>query len=72
MDSKKNLRMIWIIPNIFLYLMFLGFTGFVLLNFNQIMEIGSGSYWMVLLSVLLILSIMNTVLIRVWIKKGKL
>ena len=72
MVDKKNLRMYWITTNSFLYVMFIGASGFVLLNLEGIIEIGMDTYWFTILFFLFLVCIFGSFRIRSWIKQGKL
>jgi hypothetical protein len=70
--SKQRLRVAWIIPNIFMYLLFVVFSGFVIINANGIREINRLNIWIFFLILLLFIALFGTYRIWVWIKQGKL
>jgi hypothetical protein len=71
--SKQRLRVAWIIPNIFMYLLFVVvFSGFVIINANGLREINRLSIWIFVLILLFFIALFGTYRIWVWIKQGKL
>lgn len=70
--KNKILRLFWIIPNVICYLMFIGFSTFVIVNFEGLKEINRLSIWVIAMLSLLIVSIFGSFRIRNWIKEGKL
>ncbi|MEK3935407.1 hypothetical protein MKY41_08795 [Sporosarcina sp. FSL W7-1349] len=70
--SKMKLRIIWIIPNAFMYLMFIGASTFVFINAEGNTEIGMKTFWLFNLLILLSTSIFCSIQIWSSIKKGKL
>jgi len=70
--KNNKLRLVWIIPNVFMYLMFAGFSTFVIKHAKELKEIGSLSIWVWMLLLLLFVCIFCSVRIRVWIKEGKM
>lgn len=73
-ENMKNykLRIIWIIPNIFLYLMFIGCSIFVLKFREGLLEINRLSIWVITLILLLFVAILGSYRIWTWIKEGKM
>ncbi len=69
---NKKLRIIWIIPNVFCYLMFIAVLLFVLMNLSGLKEIQMMPYWIGLLSTLFIVSLFGSLRIRQWIAQGKM
>ena len=67
-----KLRIVWIIPNIFCYLMFIGALIFVVSNAEGIKEIGEAPYWVFMLSALFVVSFIGSLRIWHWISKGKM
>lgn len=70
--KNNKLRVAWIIPNVFCYLMFIGFSSFVLINAKGLEEINRLSIWVVMLLLLLLVSIFGSYRIWTWIKEGKI
>src|SRR5690606_8507784 len=66
--NNTKLRVIWIIPNVFCYLMFVGFSTFVVLNAKGLEEINSLSIWVFMMLMLLFVSILGSYRIWTWIK----
>jgi hypothetical protein len=67
-----KLRMIWIIPNVFCYLLLIGISIFIALNTESLLEIGRLGIWVLTLLVLLLVSIFGSYRIWTWIKDGKM
>ncbi|MBM7705749.1 ABC-type multidrug transport system permease subunit [Chryseomicrobium aureum] len=70
--KNTTLRAIWILPNIFLYLLFIGVTTFVVVNADGLREINRMGIWVVYLMLLLAVAIFGSFPIRSWIKEGKI
>lgn len=70
--KNTTLRAIWILPNIFLYLLFIGVTAFVVVNADGLREINRMGIWVVYLILLLAVAIFGSFRIRSWIKEGKI
>lgn len=70
--DKVKLRMAYLILNVFLYVMFIGFSIYVIVNRKGIYQVGMASYWFWMLLFLLFISLLYSMRIRSWIKKGKL
>jgi predicted ABC-type exoprotein transport system permease subunit len=66
------LRMAWIIPNVFMYLLFIGFGAFVLINADGLRDINRLGIWSFMLCLLLLVALFGSYRIRTWIKQGKL
>ena len=69
--KNNKLRLGWIIPNVFCYLMFIGFSSFVLVNAKDLEEINSLSIWVFMMLLLLLVSLIGSYRIWTWIKEGK-
>ncbi|HWI49005.1 MAG TPA: hypothetical protein VNU45_12355, partial [Rummeliibacillus sp.] len=67
-----KLRVAWIIPNIFCYLMFGGFSTFVALNTEDLQEINRLGIWVFAVIILFLISIFGSYRIWSWIKEGKM
>ncbi|AXI00965.1 hypothetical protein DV702_15355 [Sporosarcina sp. PTS2304] len=70
--KNTKLRVAWIVPNIFIYLMFIGALIFVTINIKGIQEIGMTSLWIFNLFVLFVGSVLGSLRIKHWIKNGKI
>jgi len=67
-----KLRVIWIVPNICLYLMFIATLIFVVSKTEGIREIGQIPLWILLLIGLFIVSFGGSLRIWQWIVQGKM
>ncbi|MBS4195938.1 hypothetical protein [Lederbergia citri] len=65
-------RLIWIIPNIICYLMFVGLILFIVKNEEGLLEINELFIWVLMSVVLLLISIFGSLRIRRWITEGKI
>ncbi|WP_246078996.1 hypothetical protein [Paenibacillus piri] len=74
MNNKKRLklRIIWLIPNLFMYAMFVGLSCFILLNAEGLMEIERMGIWLFMLFMLLGVAVLGSIRIYIWIKQGKM
>jgi hypothetical protein len=72
--TKPNmgLRIAWIIPNVLMYIFFLGLSVFVIENAEGLNDINRLGIWLVTLILLLLVAIFGSYRIWSWIKKGKL
>lgn len=70
--KNTKLRVAWVVPNVFCYLMFIGSLIFVSVNAEGIKETGRMSMWILLLLALFLVSIFGSVRFWYWIKKAKL
>jgi len=72
--TKPNigLRMAWIIPNILMYIFFLGLSVFVFANSEGLNDINRLGIWLVTLILLLLIALFGSYRIWSWIKQGKL
>jgi hypothetical protein len=70
--KNKKLRIAWIIPNVFCYLMFISFSTFVIRNVEGLKEINRFPIWVIAMLALLLVSIFGSFRIWRWIKEGKL
>ncbi|WP_422122310.1 hypothetical protein DHX103_10900 [Planococcus sp. X10-3] len=70
--KNTKMRIAWIIPNIFLYLMFIGFSTFVVLNAEGLQGINRFGIWVFFMMLLLLVAIIGSFQIRSWIKDGKI
>lgn len=70
--KNTKLRVAWIAPNVFCYLMLIGSLIFVSVNAKGIKDIGSMSMWFYLLLAQFLISVFGSIRIWYWIKKGKI
>ncbi|AST91903.1 hypothetical protein ACWE42_02705 [Sutcliffiella cohnii] len=70
--KNTKLRIMWIIPNVFCYVMFIGFSSFVIINADGLYEIARLSIWVLTMIFLFIVSIIGSYRIWSWIKQGKI
>lgn len=70
--KNTKLRVAWIVPNVFIYLMFVGALMFVTINAQGIQENGMIPLWAFTLFVLFVGSVLGSLRIRYWIKQGKM
>ena len=70
--KNTKLRVAYIIPNVFCYLIFIGFSTFVLKNGKDLEDINRLSIWVFMLSILLIVSAFGSIRIWTWMKSGKI
>jgi len=74
MLNNKNikLRIVWIIPNVFMYLLFIGFGTFVLINADGLRDINRLGIWVFMLLLILFAALFGSFRIWTWIKQGKI
>lgn len=72
--TKPNmgLRMAWIIPNVLMYIFFLGLSVFVFANSEGLNDINRLGIWLIILILLLLIALFGSYRIWSWIQKGKL
>lgn len=70
--KNNKLRVAWIIPNVFCYLMLVGLSIFVAINAEGLAEVDRLSIWVLSMFMLLIVSVFGSYRIWTWIKQGKL
>jgi hypothetical protein len=70
--KNTNLRIAWIILNAFCYLMFVGFSTFVVLNVEGLHEINRFGIWVFAIIILFLISTFGSYRIWTWIKEGKM
>lgn len=68
--KNTKLRIVWIIPNVFCYIMFVVFSIFVALNAEGLQEIGRLGIWVFAMILLFLVSIIGSFRIWTWIKEG--
>lgn len=69
---KKKLRLFWIIPNLFCYVMLIGCLIFVVTNVQGLVTIQELGFLVLMLMILLSVSLFGTYRIWTWIKEGKI
>jgi len=69
---NKKLRIAWIIPNVFCYLVFLVSSTFVALNAEGLREINLLNRWVVTMIMLFFASVFGSYRIWTWIREGKM
>ncbi|WP_163103054.1 hypothetical protein [Peribacillus alkalitolerans] len=70
--KNTKLRVVWIIPNVICYIMFVGFSTLIALNVNGLQEIKRLDLWVFAMIILFFISIFGSYRILSWIKKGKM
>ncbi len=71
-NKNMKLRIAWIVPNVFMYLLFIGFGGFVLIHADELRVINRIGIWLFLLLLVLLVALLGSYRIWSWIKQGKL
>ncbi|MEK6190281.1 MAG: hypothetical protein N2A99_04735 [Carnobacterium alterfunditum] len=66
------LKMIWIIPNVLLYLLAIGILWFIVINAQVLQEINNLEIWVLMLLLLLLVNFFGSYRIVSWIKQGKM
>lgn len=64
--------MIWIIPNVLLYLFAIGILWFIVINAQALQEISGLGIWILILLLLLLVNFFGSYRIVSWIKQGKI
>ncbi|MCR8630215.1 hypothetical protein [Paenibacillus radicis (ex Xue et al. 2023)] len=72
MKSNMGLRIAWIIPNVLMYIFFVGLTVFVFVNAEGLNKINRLGIWLIALLLLLFIALFCSYRIWTWIKQGKL
>ncbi|MCU6795119.1 hypothetical protein OB236_23705 [Paenibacillus sp. WQ 127069] len=70
--TKMGLRITWIIPNVLMYIFFLGLSVFVFANTEGLNDINRLVMWVITLILLLFIVLFGSYRIWTWIKQGKL
>jgi len=70
--KNTKLRMLWIVPNVFCYLMLLGYSTFVYINAEGLREISKLSIWILAIVMLFFVSVFGSYRIWMWIRDGKM
>ncbi|MEH7225373.1 hypothetical protein V7112_16315 [Bacillus sp. JJ1566] len=70
--KNKKLRIAWIIPNVFCYLMLIGFSTYIYIN-SEVLDRGNLlGLWVFIMLVLFLVSLIGSYRIWTWMKEGKL
>lgn len=70
--KNMGLKMIWIIPNVLLYLFAIGILWFIVINAQALQEISGLGIWILILLLLLLVNFFGSYRIVSWIKQGKI
>lgn len=70
--KNTKLRIAWIIPNVFCYLMLFGLFIWVVANGEGLQEINRLSIYVLFMILLFIVSVFGSYRIWTWIKEGKI
>lgn len=69
---KMGLRIAWIIPNVLMYILFLGLSVFVFANTKGLIDMNRLGIWLIMTILLLMIALFGSYRIWIWIKQGKL
>ncbi|MEK5207125.1 hypothetical protein [Psychrobacillus sp. FSL H8-0510] len=70
--KNTKLRIAWIIPNVFCYLMLLGLSIWTVANSEGLEEINRLSLYVIFMLLLFLVSVYGSYRIWTWIKEGKI
>ncbi|WLD92879.1 hypothetical protein [Alkalihalobacillus sp. AL-G] len=70
--KNTKLRIVWIIPNVFCYLLLFGLTMWVVANGEGLREINRLSIYVIFMILLFLVSVFGSYRIWRWIKEGKM
>jgi|GEM_PF-1724259 len=70
--KNTKLRVLWMVPNIAMYLVFIGLTVFVMLNGEELRKLHLLNSWLLRLALLLLVALLGTFRILSWIRQGKM
>ena len=70
--KNAKLRIVWIIPNVFCYLMLFGLAMWMMANVEGLQEINSLSIYVIFMILLLLVSVFGSYRILTWIKQGEM
>ncbi|KEQ27693.1 hypothetical protein ET33_13485 [Paenibacillus tyrfis] len=59
-NKNMKLRIAWIVPNVFMYLLFIGFGGFVLIHADELRVINRIGIWLFLLLLVLLVALLGS------------
>ncbi|TXC90521.1 hypothetical protein FS935_11405 [Metabacillus litoralis] len=70
--QNKKMRILWIIPNVFCYLMSIVVLFFIISNTEGLIEINRLPVWLLIMLILFLVSVLGSFRIMSWIKQGKI
>ncbi|MGE7932613.1 hypothetical protein [Viridibacillus arvi] len=70
--KNTKLRIAWIIPNVFCYLMLFGLSIWTVANGEGLQEINRLSLYVIFMLLLFLVSVFGSYRIWTWIKEGKI
>ncbi|MFP3323471.1 hypothetical protein R0K05_10190 [Planococcus sp. SIMBA_160] len=70
--KDMGVKMMWIVPNILLYLLAIGVLWFIIVNAQTMQEISYLGIWIIGLLLLLLVNFFGSYQIASWIKQGKM
>lgn len=70
--KDMGVKMMWIVPNILLYLLAIGVLWFIIVNAQTMQEISYLGIWIIGLLLLLLVNFFGSYQIANWIKQGKM
>ncbi|MGG0671119.1 hypothetical protein [Sporosarcina koreensis] len=70
--KNTKLRIAWIIPNVFCYLMLFGLSIWIVANGEGLQEINRLSFYVIFMLLLFLVSVFGSYRIWTWIKEGKI
>lgn len=70
--KNTKLRILWIVPNVAMYLVFIGLTVFVMVNGEELQKHQLLGLWLLRLALLLAVALFGTFRILSWIRTGKM
>ncbi|MBM7603808.1 hypothetical protein JOC75_001781 [Metabacillus crassostreae] len=70
--QNKKVRIAWIIPNVFCYLMSIVVLLFIISNTEGLIEINRLSIWVLMMLILFFVSVLGSFRMMSWIKQGKI
>jgi len=70
--KNTKLRIAWIIPNVFCYLMLFGLSIWTVVNSEGLEEINSLSLYVIFMILLFLVSVFGSYRIWTWIKEGEI
>lgn len=71
-NRNIKLRIIWVIPNVFMYVLFIVCGVFVFSNVFGLRDINRLGIWLIMLALLLFASLFGSYRIWSWIKQGNM
>ncbi|WP_298467567.1 hypothetical protein [uncultured Psychrobacillus sp.] len=70
--KNTKLRIAWIVPNVFCYLMLFGLSIWTVATGEGLLEINRLSLYVIIMLLLFLASVFGSYQIRTWIKEGKI